>query len=193
MTKRPRESFSQKTDTPVYKKDKTTTAVTIRPRNDSRGPLRQRERDQLSAVDAAHGDDDVLLAVDHVGHRRSGLLVRHLDGADVGTGGLVIRAEQCDAVARFVTMNAAFAGDQQRLRRERSDERAAGLAKTGQRQALQGGMILDVIRRRAVRLLPCEITSLHVERRDPVVGRLDERQTLHGRASAPTASRTNLA
>src|SRR3954469_11395191 len=41
--------------------------------------LRQRVRQDLCAVVAADGEHDELLAVDHVRHRRAGLLVRHLD------------------------------------------------------------------------------------------------------------------
>src|SRR6202521_1548640 len=44
-------------------------------------------------VAAADRDDDVLLAVDRIGHRRAALRRRHPDLADLRTGLLVVRME----------------------------------------------------------------------------------------------------
>ena len=54
-----------------------------------------------------------------------------------------------------------------------------GPAGPGNRHALERRMILDVVRRLAVRDLPHEIALVHVERGDAPVRRLDERQPLH--------------
>src|SRR5438105_3061499 len=45
--------------------------------------LLQRIGDQVRAARAAHGHRDVLLAVEHVGHGRAGLLFGHFDAAGV--------------------------------------------------------------------------------------------------------------
>src|SRR6187549_3279383 len=133
----------------------------------------QRVRDELRAVDAADGEDDVLLAVEQIGHRRPGLFVRHLDGAEVRAGRLVVGTEQRDARAGVVAVHTAFAGNNERLRRERADERAARLTKARrERYALQRRVVPDVIRRRAVRFLPDDLARLHVVRGDAIVWRL---------------------
>ena len=88
-------------------------------------------------------------------------------------------------------MNAALSRDQQALRRQHADERAPVLAEPRQVETLQRGVIPDFVRRRAVRLLPDQVAGVHVVGGDPVVGRLDERQPLHGRdrpAAATAAS-----
>src|SRR3954463_10561708 len=61
--------------------------------------------DQLRTVDSTHRDDDVLPAVDHVGHRRSRLLVGHLHRADIGAGHLVVGATQRHAFAGLVALS----------------------------------------------------------------------------------------
>src|SRR5688572_19018242 len=62
-------------------------------------------------------------------------------------------------------------------------------------------MIPDVVRRRAVRLLPGDVTGVHVVRRDLIVWRLDQRQPLYrpraaaarARSTRPTIPRTRSA
>ena len=70
-----------------------------------------RQREQFAGVAAAADrDDDVLLAVQHVGHRRSGLRRRHVDRADFLAARLV--------VARAASRRAALtASDRSRARR----------------------------------------------------------------------------
>ena len=63
--------------------------------------------DQLRAVGAADREDDVLPAVDHVGHGRSRLLLRHVHGSHICAGRLVVGAQQGHALPGFVRMNAA--------------------------------------------------------------------------------------
>jgi len=54
----------------------------------------QAEREQLARiVPPADGNDDVLLAVEHVGHRRAALRRRHQHCANVLTVGLIVRAQ----------------------------------------------------------------------------------------------------
>ena len=77
-------------------------------------------------------------------------------------------------------MHAALAGNHQILRRQHADERAAGLTEPRQVQSLQQRVILDVVRRRAVRLLPDDVAGVHVVGGDAVVRRLEDRQPLHG-------------
>ena len=60
-------------------------------------------------------------------------------------------------------------------------------------EALERRMILDVVRRLAVRDLPDELALVQIERRDAAVRRLDERQTLHGQAAAAFAAATAAA
>jgi hypothetical protein len=133
----------------------------------------------------ADGEDDVLLAVEQVRHRRPGLFVRHFDGAEIRAGRLVVGASSATRAPGVVAVHAAFAGDDERLRRERADERAARLTETRrERHALQGRIAPDVIRRRAVRLLPEDLARLHVVRSDAIVRRFDEGQSLHRRTAA---------
>src|SRR5215469_2215680 len=55
----------------------------------------QSKRDVFARVSAAaHGYHDVLLAVDHVRHRRAALLSRQVYGTDFLSGGLVVRVQQ---------------------------------------------------------------------------------------------------
>ena len=56
----------------------------------SSAPLRQRVGQEFSAVVRAHREDDELLAVDLIGHRRSRLSRRHVHRARVGSGVLVV-------------------------------------------------------------------------------------------------------
>src|SRR5437667_10377789 len=49
---------------------------------------------------AARRDDDVLLVVEHIRHRPTGLRRGHVDGADLGARGLVVRAQHRAPLAR---------------------------------------------------------------------------------------------
>src|SRR5919197_5666017 len=56
--------------------------------------LRQTKCYQLArVVSTADRHDDVLPAVEHVGHRRPALRRRHVDSADFGAARLVVRAQ----------------------------------------------------------------------------------------------------
>ena len=88
--------------------------------------LFQPERQQLrTIVRAADREDDVLPALVHVGNGRPGLPRRHLNRADVGACRLVVRAKQRAALAGGVRVKAKVTGDDERLRDECADERAA--------------------------------------------------------------------
>src|SRR5690606_1489305 len=54
-------------------------------------------------------------------------------------------------------------------------------------QTLQGRVVLDIVRRRRVRLLPDDLALVHIERRDAVIRRLDQRQPLYVSSPASTA------
>src|SRR6185369_14157503 len=75
--------------------------------------------------------------------------------------------------------------DHKVLRRQHTDERATGLTEARQVQPLERRMILDVVRRRAVCLLPDDVAAGHVVSSDAVVWRLDEWKPLHRCAAAP--------
>ena len=51
-------------------------------------------------------------------------------------------------------------------------------------QTLERRMIADVVRRRAERHLPAEFALVEIDGGDPAVGRLDQRQALHGEPAA---------
>src|SRR5437868_5187312 len=56
--------------------------------------------DELARVRAAaDGENDVLLAVEHVCHRRAALRRSHVDGADFFAAGLVVGAQHRAALA----------------------------------------------------------------------------------------------
>src|SRR6058998_399403 len=61
---------------------------------------RQPERDELGAIRrAADGQNQVLLAVVQVGHRRAGLRCRHVNGAELLSRRLVVGAEHRAALS----------------------------------------------------------------------------------------------
>ena len=72
-----------------------------------------------------------------------------------------------------------LARDHQRFRGQRADatERLTG---SRNRDALERRIVLDVVRRLAVRHLPGDLAFIEIDRGDAAVRRLDDRQTLHG-------------
>src|SRR5262245_32178235 len=151
--------------------------------------VRQGQGDQLLLVEQpTHRKDDVLFPVDRVGHRspcdvvgqidlrqqRPGLLV---EGAQLGIGGHTggecfensVIADQPDDLADL----ALLPDEQQRLRRQ-------DLPPMGRAEALRQS--LDTPERRVVpwslaqRHLPGVFSSIQVDRRQPAVGWLDQRQ-----------------
>ena len=59
-----------------------------------------------------HGQHDVLLAIVHVGHRRAGLLGRHLDLPSTSSPVvLVVGAQQRNGFAGCIGVHVTFAGD----------------------------------------------------------------------------------
>src|SRR5438034_535390 len=86
----------------------------------SRTLSRQSEREKFAAViPAADGDDDVLLAVVHVGHRRSALGRRHVDGAEFRAVGLAVGAEHRATRTRRRREETALARNDKRFRHQR--------------------------------------------------------------------------
>src|SRR2546430_3261262 len=145
--------------------------------------LRKPECDQLTRERrAAHGEHHVLLAVVEVRHRRAALRRRHVHRTDFTAARLVVRAQHRAALAVGRREEAAFAGDDERLRHQYAD--APLSAGAWNREPLERRMILDVVRRLAVRDLPRERPLVHVERGDASVRRLDDRQPLHVRSAA---------
>src|ERR1700731_2592377 len=83
-----------KTATTTRSRTRTWSVVLLSPRRRPRGRCREAERDVFArVVAAAHGDDDVLPAVDRVGHRRAALRRGHPDRADLSARVLVVRAQ----------------------------------------------------------------------------------------------------
>src|SRR3989442_9716175 len=77
---------------------------------------RQPERNQLAAVSRpADRDDDILLAVEHVRHRRTALGGRHIDGATLPSGRFVERAQHRATLARRRGRHARIAAHHERL------------------------------------------------------------------------------
>ncbi len=77
---------------------------------------RKRVSDVFAGIGpAADGHNDVLLAVNHVGHRRSRLRSRHIDGADFFAGHLVVSAQHRAARMIGGRGDVSFARDDQRL------------------------------------------------------------------------------
>ena len=144
------------------------------------GGCGQPERDQLAAVvAAADRDHDVLPAVEHVGHRRPALRRRHVDRADLLAGRLVERAQHRAALPDGVGPKLCSPAMSSVFVTSVPDCCPAGPHRW-QVQALERRVIADVVRRGAERHLPAEVAVVHVDRGDAAVGRLDERQALHG-------------
>src|SRR5437867_8678719 len=76
----------------------------------------QSECDELGGITtAADGNDDVLLAVQHIGHRRPGLRSRHVDRANLLAVGFVVGPEHGPSLPGWRGEETAFAGDQKRF------------------------------------------------------------------------------
>src|SRR5712692_9923361 len=127
----------------------------------------QSERDQLTRIiAAADRNDDVLSAVEHVGHRRPALRRWKVDRADLVPGRLVVGTQHRSPPERGRRV-AALAGDEQRFRRKRPDDSA--LAGTRQDEAFERGVISDDVRRLTVRDLPADVALVEIDRRDASV------------------------
>src|ERR1700741_2267742 len=88
----------------------------------STNALRKRVGNELSwGSRAAGGNDEILFAVQHVGHGRSRLRSGHGHCADVSTGPFVIGAQPGAALAIRHLNRAAFARDEERLGHQRAD------------------------------------------------------------------------
>src|SRR2546422_5240356 len=149
--------------------------------------VRQTKREQFRAIAlTGDGDDDVLLAVVEIRHRRSGLRRRHVHGAELRARRLVVRAQHRAALPVRRREESAFAGDHQRLGHQHADATLAPRARN--RDAFERRVILDVVRRLAVRDLPRHRPLVHVERGDASVRRLDERKSLNGQAATAFAA-----
>src|SRR5690606_35755863 len=91
------------------------------------------------------------------------------------SGVRVRRPRHLNRLPGLVSMHAAFAGDQQGLRRQYADEYPAVRAETLDVEPRKRRVIADIVRRRAVNLLPQHLAGVHVVRGDPIVRRLDQR------------------
>src|SRR5262245_38273905 len=79
----------------------------------------QPEGDDLAAITgAADRDDEVLLAVEHVRHRRAALRGGNVDRAHLFTGRLVERPQHGASGPARCRPKVGFAGDEERLRDE---------------------------------------------------------------------------
>ena len=142
--------------------------------------FRQLERDQLTREPwSTDRNDDVLLAVEGVCHRRSRLRRRHVDGTDFLPRALVVRTKHRTTPPIGKREEASFTGDHERLGDERPDSALPSGPRN--RESLQKRMIADVVRRLTVRNLPEQRALLQIDRRDSTVRRLDQRQPLHRR------------
>ena len=127
--------------------------------------VRQGERDVLARVDAAaHRDDDVLLAVGHVGHRRTALRGRHPDGADLGAVVLVVGAQHRAARTSRRRRHLRIAEHDERLGDHQAD--AAVLAGLRDVHPLQRRIGAHVVRRVAVRHLELQLALVEIDRRE---------------------------
>ena len=91
-------------------------------------------------IAAADGDDDVLPSLVHVGHGGAALLSWHVHGAHFLPGGLVVGAQHRTPRTIRGGRRQWIAGEDQRPGRPDSDR--AGLARAGNGQPLQRGMVL---------------------------------------------------
>lgn len=81
--------------------------------------------DEFAGVVAGgDGDDDVLFAVQHIGHGRAGLAGGHEDGSDFFAGRFVIGAEAGGVAALLVGKRSAFSRDDQCAGGEDAEESA---------------------------------------------------------------------
>src|SRR5437899_7195986 len=123
---------------------------------------RQPECNQLTAVTGtADRDDDVLLAVDHVRHGRTALGRRHVDGAHLSSCGFVVRAQHRATLARGCGRHARIAAHHQRPGDDRSG--IARLSGARNREVLEVGVVLDVVRRFTARHLPQDFAFVLID------------------------------
>src|SRR5262249_19088500 len=127
---------------------------------------------------ASDGNNDVLLAVEHVRHRRTALLRRHVDRADFFTACLVVSAQHSASLAIRSREHTGLTSDQQRLGNESSD--SARPARSRNVQTFQRWMILYVVRCFAMRNLPQDLAFVQINGGDSSVRRLCQRQSLNG-------------
>src|SRR5580704_15792789 len=147
----------------------------------------QLERDQLTRiVAAADGEDDVLLTIEHISHRRAALGGGYVNRADFFAGGLVVGAQHRTAYARWRREEAGLTGDYQALGGQNTDQaRTAGARNV---QTFESRMILDVVRRFAVRDLPGDVALVQIDGRNAPIRRLQQGQALHGKSAKATTA-----
>src|SRR5713101_3118384 len=134
---------------------------------------RQRVRDVFARVwPAADGHDDVLFAVDHIGHRRSGLRGRHIDRADFFAGSLVVGTEHRAAWMIRRRSDISFAGDDQRFGDECPDV-VSCLTGARNAHAFENLRIPYDVGCLAVRNLPDEFSFVEIDGGNRSVRRLD--------------------
>src|SRR5258708_18232409 len=151
---------------------------------------RKRVSDVFAGIGpAADGYYDVLLAVDHVGHRRTGLRSRHVDRADFLAGHLVVSAQHCAARMIRGRCDVSFTRDDKRLGNQCPDV-VSGLARPRYVQTFQCRLITDEIRRFAMRNLPDKFPFIEIDGAEPAIMRLtlNESVDVHARETAASGS-----
>ena len=146
----------------------------------------QLERQELAGrCRAARRDHEILLTVQHIRHRRSGLRGRHIDGPHLRPGRLVVRTEHRTAHAGRRREKPRLARDHERLRDERAN---AAVRASGSRncQTFQRRVVAHGVRRLSVGDLPDDLPFAEIDRRDASPRRLDERETLDCQPTAAT-------
>ena len=113
---------------------------------------------------AARGDDDVLRALVHVGHWRTGHPDRHEHLSDLRAGDLVVGAQHGATLAGRGRERPGLTGDDQRLGDQGTD--ATDPAGPRNVEALQVGMLPHVVRGLTVSDLPQDVARLEIDRAD---------------------------
>src|SRR5438552_18806554 len=138
----------------------------------------QRVSNVLTGVrPAADGNYDVLLAMHHVGHRRTGLRRRHIHRADFFAGGFIVGAQHGPARMIRGCRHMPFARDDQRLGLQSADVEGL-LAGARNVQAFERLVVAHHVRRLAMCDLPDEFTFIQIDGRNCSVRRLNQRQTV---------------
>src|ERR1043166_6471238 len=160
-----------------------TTAATPMPRL-VRQPrvIRQTERDVFArVVAAAHGDDDVLAAVDGIRHRRAALRRGQQDRTHFLARRLVVRAQHRASRMLGRCRDLGIAHDDQRLRDNGADSPVlAGLRNV---QPVEQRTVAHDVRRVAMWNLPRDLAAIEIDRRQQSVWRLHNWQPLDQRAA----------
>src|SRR5438094_29033 len=136
----------------------------------------------------ANSDDNVLLAVQHVGHGCARLACRHVHFALIFACRLVVCAQHGADFSVRCCECAALTGDHQSFRYKHAEDAGPSCSRKG--FAFECRMILDVVRSFAVRNLPHDVAFVEIDRRDTRVWRFHERQSLYSETRTPALATT---